>query len=339
MILSGVIALVKIGYKIGPEQYTPSEMLEQTIAAEENGFDSIDVSDHFHPWSEEGQSCFTWSWLGAAAVSTKKIRIGTGVTCPILRYHPAIIAQAAATVAALAGGRTYLGLGTGEALNEYPVTCEWPEYNERQEMLAESIKLIRELWSGEKITFDGMYYCTQDAKLYTLPPQEIPIYISTMVPESAQFAGYHGDGMISVGGSKMKVYKQIIEKFENGAKRAGKDLAHMPRAVELFVAYGDRLEDSMERLHKYWAGSFIPALFTNKIYTPAMSQQNGEVVGDDILRQKACISSDPEEHAKYIKQYIDAGFTHIYIHYAGPDELKFIRSYAEDVLPLVKEQR
>ncbi|MCQ6962282.1 TIGR03557 family F420-dependent LLM class oxidoreductase [Methanolobus chelungpuianus] len=331
--------MIKIGYKIGPEQYTPSEMLEQTIAVEENGFDSIDVSDHFHPWSEEGQSCFTWSWLGAAAVSTKKIKIGTGVTCPILRYHPAIIAQAAATVASLAGGRTYLGLGTGEALNEYPVTCEWPEYNERQEMLAESIKLIRELWSGEKITFDGMYYCTQDAKLYTLPPRDIPIYISTMVPESAQFAGYHGDGMISVGGSRMKVYKQLMEKFENGAKRAGKDISNMPRMVELFVAYGDRLEESLERLHKYWAGAFIPALFTNKIYTPAMSQQNGEVVGDDILRQKACISSDPEEHAKYIKQYMNAGFTHIYIHYAGPDELKFIKSYAEDVLPLIREQR
>jgi coenzyme F420-dependent glucose-6-phosphate dehydrogenase len=328
-------AMIKLGYKIGPEQYTPSEMLRQTIAAEENGFDSIDVSDHFHPWSEDGQSCFTWTWLGAAAVRTKKIELGTGLTCPILRYNPAIIAQAAATVSSLAGGRTYLGVGTGEALNEYPVTCEWPEYNERQEMLAEAIHLIRELWSGEKVSFDGMHYCTQEAKLYTLPAREIPIYISTMVPESAQFAGYNGDGLLTVGGSKMKVYKQIMEKFENGAKRAGKDLAKMPRAVELFVAYGDRLEESMEKMHRYWAGSFVPALFTNKIYTPEMSQQNGEVVGYDILKQKACITSDPEEQARYVKQYVDLGFTHVYIHYAGPDELGFIRSYAEDVFPLI----
>ncbi len=329
--------MVRLGYKIAPEQYTPSEMLRQAIAAEENGFDSIDVSDHFHPWSEEGQSCFTWSWLGAAAVRTKKIELGTGLTCPILRYNPAIIAQAAATISSLAGGRTYLGVGTGEALNEYTVTCEWPEYKERQEMLAEAIHLIRELWSGEKVSFDGMYYCTQKAKLYTLPARDIPIYISTMVPESAQFAGHHGDGMLTVGGSSMKVYKQILEKFESGAKRAGKDVGNMPRAVEIFVAYGDHLEGSMEKMHKYWAGSFVPALFTNKIYTPEMSQQNGEVIGDDILKRKACISSDPEEHAKYIRQYIDVGFTHIYIHYAGPDEIRFIRSYAEDVFPLIRE--
>ena len=167
--------MLKLGYKIAPEQFPPSEMLQQAITAEKVGFESLDASDHFHPWSENGQACFTWSWLGAAAVSTQSIVLGTGLTCPILRYNPAIIAQAAATVSSLAGGITYLAVGTGEALNEYPVTCEWPEYDERQIRMIEAIELIRELWTGEKVSFDGCYYRTKKTKLYTLPKNEIPI--------------------------------------------------------------------------------------------------------------------------------------------------------------------
>ena len=192
--------MLKLGYKIAPEQFPPSDLLEQVIAAEKAGFESIDASDHFHPWSENGQACFIWSWLGAAAASTQSIELGTGLTCPILRYNPAIIAQAAATISSLAGGRTYLAVGTGEALNEYPVTLEWPQYDERQMLMVEAINLIRELWTGEKVSFEGCYYQTKKAKLYTLPKNEIPIYISSLVPESAYVAGYYGDGLLTVGG-------------------------------------------------------------------------------------------------------------------------------------------
>ncbi|TGC11525.1 TIGR03557 family F420-dependent LLM class oxidoreductase [Methanolobus halotolerans] len=329
--------MVKLGLKIAPEQYTPSEMLRQLVTAENNGFDTINVSDHFHPWSEDGQACFTWTWLGAAAVSTKKIELGTGLTCPILRYNPAIIAQATATLSSLAGGRTYLAVGTGEALNEYPVTCEWPEFSERQDMLEEAVRLIRELWTGEKITFEGNYYCTHKAKIYTLPKEDIPIYFSSLAPASARFAGYYGDGLLTVGDSHIKKYRQILEKFESGAKRAGKDVKNMPKAVELTVAYGERLEDSIENLQRYWAGSMIPALFLNKIYTPEMSAENGAVVGKDTIRQNACISSDPEEHIRYAQQFIDAGYTHIYFHYSGPDELGFIKDYGKQVLPHLRK--
>ncbi|MDW7732351.1 MAG: TIGR03557 family F420-dependent LLM class oxidoreductase [Methanolobus sp.] len=325
--------MLKLGFKIAPEQYTPSEMLRQVVAAEKSGFDSIDVSDHFHPWSEEGQACFTWTWLGAAAASTKKIELGTGLTCPILRYNPAVVAQAAATVSSLAGGRTYLAVGTGEALNEYPVTCEWPEFDERQDMLLEAVKLIRQLWTGGKVNFEGNYYCTRGAKIYTLPKEDIPIYFSSLVPESAQFAGYYGDGLLTVGGSGMKTYRQILENFKNGAKRAGKKIESMPKAVELNVAYGEKLEESMKNIHRYWAGSMVPALYLNNIYTPEMSADNGSVIGDDIIRQKACISPDPEEHIRYAQKFLDAGFTHLYFHYAGPDELEFIRNYGNEVLP------
>jgi G6PDH family F420-dependent oxidoreductase len=192
--------MIKLGWKAGTEQFPPDQLLDFATAAEEAGFDSIDASDHFHPWAESGQACFVWTWLGALAAKTNKITFGTGITCPILRYHPAVVAQAAATVAALAPERFFLGVGTGEALNEYSAVGQWPGYNIRRRQLGEAIELIRKLWSGEKITHRGEYYQTRDAKLYTLPGQPISIYISTMVPASARFAGKYGDGLITVGG-------------------------------------------------------------------------------------------------------------------------------------------
>lgn len=330
--------MLKIGYKVGPEQFPPLQMLEQVIAAEKNGFESIDVSDHFHPWSEEGQACFTWSWLGAAAVSTEIIELGPGVTCPILRYNPAVIAQAAATISSLSGGRTYLAVGTGEALNEYPVTYEWPTFRERQAMMIEAIQLIRNLWTGEKIDFEGCYYRTRQAKLYTLPKNEIPIYISSLVPDSAYLAGYYGDGLITVGGAlKMPEYEQMLSEVRRGATDAGRDFETMPKAVELFVDYTDDIEKSVENFKKYWAGALIPALFLNKIYTPAMSAQNGKVVGKDIIQKSVCISDDPETHIEYAKQYIDAGFTHLYFHSAAEDQIGFIERYGKDILPALKK--
>jgi coenzyme F420-dependent glucose-6-phosphate dehydrogenase len=329
--------LIKLGYKIAPEQFSPSEMLKQAAEAEKAGFESIDVSDHFHPWSESGQACFTWSWLGAAAVSTQSIELGPGLTCPILRYNPAIIAQAAATVSSLAGGRTYLAVGTGEALNEYSITLEWPEYDERQLMMIEAIGLIRELWTGKKVTFDGCYYQTKKAKLYTLPENEIPIYISSLVPESAYIAGYYGDGLLTVGGgTELQKYKSILSKFEKGAQNAGRDVEDMPKAIELFVDYGVDQKTSIENFKKYWAGAQIHALFLNKIYTPEMSAQNGEVVGEDTIRKQACFSEKPEDHIDYIKRYIDAGFTHIYFHSAATDQIAFLKAYGKDVLPELK---
>ncbi|HEX6480329.1 MAG TPA: LLM class flavin-dependent oxidoreductase, partial [Ktedonobacteraceae bacterium] len=157
--------MVQFGWKAGTEQFPPTELLEYAIAAEQAGFDLIDVSDHFHPWSEEGQSAFTWTWLGAVAARTSRIHFGPGLTCPILRYHPSVIAQAAATVSAMAPGRFYLGVGTGEALNEYAATGMWPGYTERRERLLEAIVLIRALWSGEEVTLDGDYYMTRKAQL------------------------------------------------------------------------------------------------------------------------------------------------------------------------------
>jgi coenzyme F420-dependent glucose-6-phosphate dehydrogenase len=330
--------MLKLGWKAGTEQYPPEELLEYAIAAEQAGFDSIDASDHFHPWAEKGQACFVWSWLGAVAAKTNKIIMGTGVTCPTLRYHPAVIAQAAATVACLAPRRFFLGVGTGEALNEYSATGQWPDYKARRSQLAEAIELTRALWTGEKVTHKGVYYQTRQAKLYTRPSEPIPVYISTMVPNSARFAGKYGDGLITVGGEEPQTYHEIFQNFEAGAREAGKDPSRMPRMVELAVAYTDDEEKAIQYRQAYWAGTFIPALFTERIYTPKMSEENGKVVGSDTIRQSVCISANPEDHIKLAQSYIDLGFDHLFFHSAGPDQRVFLESYGRDVLPALRQR-
>ncbi len=330
--------MLKLGWKAGPEQYQPMELLDYVIAAENAGFESVDVSDHFHPWSESGHACFSWAWLGAAAVKTKSIELGPGVTCPFLRYHPAVIAQAAATIDNFAPGRTYLAVGTGEALNEYAATGEWPGYFERQAMMLEAIRLIRALWSGGEVIFDGTYFSTRKARLYTPPVSRIPLYVSSLVPESAGFAGMHGDGLITVANDP-GVVKQIVKKFEEGAREAGKDPAAMPRLLEVNVAYTDDIDAAAGCFLEYWAGAMVPALFNQNIYTPAMSAMNGSVVGKDTLLKKLCISGNPDDHVKFVQPYIDMGFTHLYFHSAGPDQRDFIIGYGRDVLPRIKQRQ
>jgi coenzyme F420-dependent glucose-6-phosphate dehydrogenase len=329
--------MLQLGWKAGTEQYPPDELLDYAVAAEQAGFDSIDASDHFHPWSERGQACFVWSWLGAVAARTRRIVLGTGVTCPTLRYHPAVIAQAAATMACMAPERFYLGVGTGEALNEYSSTGQWPGYNVRQEQMAEAIELIRALWAGEKVTHRGTYYQTRQAKLYTRPAKPVPLYISTMVPNSARFAGKYGDGLITVGGKDPGTYREIIESFDAGAREAGRDPGEMTRMVELGVAYTDDEEAAIEHRKDYWAGTFVPALFTERIYTPALSEENGKVVGSDTVRQSVCISPDPGDHIKWAQRYIDLGFNHLIFHCAGPDQRAFLEGYGRDVLPRLRQ--
>ena len=327
--------MLQLGWKAAPEQFPPTELTNYAIDAEKAGFDLIDVSDHFHPWSEAGQSSFTWTWLGAVAVQTNRIHMGPGVTCPTLRYHPSIIAQASATVSRYAPNRTYLGVGTGEALNEYAATGIWPSYKERQERLVEAIELIRALWRGEEVTFEGKYYQTRKAKLFTPPASKIPLYISTVAPRSAAFAGKYGDGLFTIGGKQPDLYRQLLKNFEDGAREAGKDPSQMPRLIELMVEYTRDTEAAIEALRKYWAGGFV---YDQKIYTPKMSQENGEVVGPDTIKKSACISANPEDHVKFIQQYIDLGFNYLIFHSAGPNHRAFIEGYGRDILPRLRSR-
>ena len=328
--------MVMLGWKAGPEQYPPLELLEYAVVAEEAGFETIDASDHFHPWSDEGQASFVWTWLGAVAARTSSIRLGPGVTCPILRYHPAVIAQAAATLGVMAPGRAYLALGTGEALNEYAATGMWPEYEERRDRLFEAIELIRALWTGEQVTYAGAYYETHKARLYTLPEQPLPLYVSALVPESATFAGAHADGLWSVSGEQPEVYREMIARFEAAAREAGKDPTRMHRAIELNVAYTDDTEGAIRDQARYWAGALIPAMYNQRIYTPADSAKNGAVVGKDSIQQKVMISARPEDHVAFARQYIELGFDELYFHSPGPDQRAFLEGYGRDVLPRLR---
>jgi coenzyme F420-dependent glucose-6-phosphate dehydrogenase len=330
--------MLTLTWKAGTEQYPPDELLEYALAAEEAGFDAVAASDHFHPWAEKGQACFVWSWLGAVAARSKKLALGTGVTCPILRYHPAIIAQAAATVASLSPGGFFLGVGTGEALNEYAVAGEWPDYKTRQEALAEAIALMRALWSGEQVTYEGTYYQTHKAKLYTRPDAPIPIYVSALVPNSAHFAGLHGDGLVTVAGEDPKTYREIFKRFEAGAREAGKNPARMPRVLELGAAFTGDENEAVEARKEYWAGTYIPAMFTERIYTPDASQENGKAVGDEIVAESICISADPDTHIEHAQRYVDMGFNHLCFHSAGPDQRAFIEAYGRHVLPKLRQR-
>ncbi len=328
---------VKLGWKAGAEQYPPADLLDYAIAAEDAGFESIDVSDHFHPWAEVGSASFAWTWLGAAAARTTRIALGTGITCPIIRYHPAIIAQAISTLDELAPGRTFLGVGTGEALNEYAATGKWPGYAGRQARLAEAIELIRSLWTGEEVTFTGKYYETKKARLYTRSNRPIPLLVSTLVPDSAAFAGKHGDGLITVGGKSPDHYREMIARFQAGARAAGKDPEEMTLAIELNVAYTEDTDAAVQEMRAFWAGTFVPALFDQKIYSPHMSEENGQAVGADTIKKQVCISANPDDHTLFAQQFIDLGFNQLFFHSAGPDQTAFINDYGRDVLPRLKQ--
>ena len=326
-----------LGWKAGPEQYEPRELLKHVVLAEQAGFDVIDVSDHFHPWSQEGQSCFTWTWLGAAAVKTERIVLGTGLTCPFLRYHPSIVAQAAATVTHFAPGRFYLGVGTGEALNEFSSVGKWPNYAKRREMMIEAIMLMRRLWDGEKVSFSGQYFETHKAKLYTPPKANIPIYVSSLVPESASTAGRYGDGLLTVGGGDPEKFRKIIEEFKRTMRKGGKEFDKAHKMVELGVAFTDDQEEIITHHKKFWAGAAVPAVYNQRIYSPEMIEKNGSVVGSEYLARNILISSDPEDHIEMVKNYLDLGFTDIIFHYTGPNQEKFLEDYGREVLPLIRE--
>jgi coenzyme F420-dependent glucose-6-phosphate dehydrogenase len=331
--------MAQFGWKAGAEQYTPQELLDYAIAAEAAGFDSLDVSDHFHPWAEKGQAAFVWTWLGAVAARTSTIKLGPGVTCPILRYHPSIVAQACATLACLAPGRVYLGVGTGEALNEYSSVGQWPEYTVRQAQLGEAIELMRALWRGEPVTHEGEFYQTHQAKIYSLPRDNIPIYVSSLVPESAYFAGLHGDGLFTVGGEEPELYREMIKNFEAGAKKAGRGAARLPKIIEVAADFTKDKPKAIAARKEYWAGAMVPAMFTQRLHTPKLSEANGKVVGSETIEKATCISDEPADHVEHARQYLELGFDHLYFHSAGPDQGRFIEAYGQLVLPQLKSTR
>ncbi|MDI3340845.1 MAG: TIGR03557 family F420-dependent LLM class oxidoreductase [Sphaerobacter sp.] len=321
----------RLGYAAMFEQFHPTDLLRWCQLAEQVGFDSVMASDHFQPWTpEQGQSAFVWSWLGALGATTN-LRFGTGVTPPGYRYHPAIIAQAAATLEAMFPGRFWLGLGAGEALNEHIVAEYWPEPPQRLERLLESIEVIRKLFTGKPVKYWGKHIKMETARLWTLPATPPPILVATSGPIMSERTGRLCDGIITVGAADEKI-KMLLERFEKGAREAGKDPATLPRMIQLHVSWAESDEAAVEQAVREWpnGGMNFPK---QDIRDPEHFAAMAKLVRPEHFTGRVFMSADLDAHRAHIQHYIDLGFTEVYVHNVGRNQEAFIRAFGEHVIP------
>jgi G6PDH family F420-dependent oxidoreductase len=317
--------MTTFGYFLSSEEHGPRELVRQAKLAERAGFESLWISDHYHPWlDEQGQSPFVWSVIGAVAEATS-LPITTAVTCPLVRIHPAIIAQAAATSAALTGGRFRLGVGTGEALNEHITDARWPPASERLEMLEEAVEVMRRLWTGELVTHRGAHYQVNTARLYTLPDRPPPVYISGFGEKSIELAGRIGDGYICTAPSA-----DMVEKFHSSGGQ-GK-----PVQGAVKVCYAEDAAQARKTVHRLWPTQGIKGEASQLLPLPRHFEQLAEMVSEEDAVAASPCGPDPEAHIKAIKEYVDAGFDEVYISQIGKEQEGFFDFYAERVLPRVR---
>jgi coenzyme F420-dependent glucose-6-phosphate dehydrogenase len=328
--------MLKIGYQAVHERYQPLPLLDYAVEAEKAGFDSIWSSDHFHPWAHTNASCgFSWVWMAALAERTKRVEIGTGVMCPTMRYHPGVVAQAFATLSAMYHGRIFMGLGTGEAMNEVPLGYRWPRFKERAERLEEAITVMKLLWSRDFVTFKGKYYRLNKANLYTKPASHIPIYIAATGPTVAEIAGRQADGFLTIGIAEQNYRDVLLPALEKGAKSAGRDPDKIVKSMEVGVSYDENYDKALDSV-RFWAGALMPAFFMYGIADPRLIEEHGRLVGDKQLAEHWLIGTKPEDHIKRLEKYIKTGFQHIYVSSSSPDEIKTARMYGMHVLPYIR---
>ncbi|HEX2056911.1 MAG TPA: TIGR03557 family F420-dependent LLM class oxidoreductase [Actinomycetota bacterium] len=312
----------EIGYALSSEEHPPSDLVKHARLAEEAGFSHALISDHFHPWvGSQGESPFVWATLGGIAEATERIRVGTGVTCPMIRTHPVVIAHAAATVAAMMPGRFFLGLGTGENLNEHVIGARWPAGDERLEMLAEAIEVIRLLWAGGQQTHRGKHYTVEDARLYTLPDELPPIVVAAAKPGAAELAG-RNDGLVGVAPDA-----ELIERFE-AAGGTGK-----PRYGQVTACWGEDEERAKQTAYEIWPNAAIKGELSQELPNPEHFEQAAEMVTPEDVAESIPCGPDPGPIREQIDQYADAGYDHVYIHQVGPDQEGFIRFAERELLP------
>jgi G6PDH family F420-dependent oxidoreductase len=314
---------MEIGYSLSCEEHAPEAIVRNARRAEEVGFPFALISDHFHPWiDKQGESAFVWSVVGAIAQATERLRLGTGVTCPLIRIHPAIVAQAAATCAAMMPGRFFLGVGTGENLNEHVLGDRWPAPDERLEMLEEAIEVMRLLWQGGRQTHRGKHYTVEGARIYTLPAESPPIAVAAAQPRAAELAGKLGDALISVAADE-----EVVERFEDAGGK-GK-----PRYGQIHVCVHEDERSAMRIAHEWWPNAGIEGALTQELPLPEHFEQAAETVREEDVAEKVICGSDPDRHLEKIKEFADAGFDHVYVHQVGPDQDSFFRFYEQAVLP------
>jgi G6PDH family F420-dependent oxidoreductase len=324
----------RLGYAASFEQFHPTDLLNWSKQAEQNGFTAVMASDHFHPWvPSQGQSAFVWAWMGALGASTN-LRFGTGVTPPGYRYHPAVLAQAADTLEAMFPGRFYLGLGAGEALNEHIVGEYWPEAPVRLERLAESIEIIQQLFSGKVVKFRGKHFNVESAKLYTRPENPPPIYIATSGPIQAKRTGRTVDGLIVVGAPDEKI-RGLIGKFEEGAREAGKDPSKMPKLIQIKVSFAATQEEATAAAIKEWPNGGM-AFPKADIRNPEDFEAMSKLVRAENYKNRVLLSPNLDDHVAQIQHYIDLGFDEVYVHNVNRNQADFIEAYGKHVIPALK---
>jgi G6PDH family F420-dependent oxidoreductase len=312
--------MAKLGYFLSSEEFDAPELVRQAKLAEDHGFEALWISDHFHPWlAEQGNSPFVWSVIGAVSQATS-LPISTAVTCPTIRVHPAIVAQAAATSAVLTGGRFTLGVGSGEALNEHVFGDRWPSADVRLEMLEEAIEVIRALWTGEVVEHHGKHYTVEHARLYSLPDRPPPLYVSGFGPKSATLAGRIGDGFVCT-----KPDQDLIQAFRD-AGGAGK-----PMQAGTKVCYGPDPDRARETAHRIWRNEGLPGELAQVLPTTEHFQQASELVKPEDMVTP--VGPDPDTHVAALKKFLDAGYDELYVQQIGPDQDAFFDFYGSKVLP------
>jgi coenzyme F420-dependent glucose-6-phosphate dehydrogenase len=311
------------GYKLSSEERTARQLVDDAVRAEAAGFSFGAISDHFHPWIDrQGQSPFVWGALGAIACATDRIAVGTAVTCPSVRLHPAIVAQASATAASLMPGRFFLGVGTGENLNEHVLGGAWPEISRRRAMLEEAVSLIRELWSGEEVTRRGTFFDVVGARLYSIPAEPPPLLVAASGSEAAELAGRIGDGLVATSPDR-----EVIEQFDASGR------PNRPHYAEITVSYAAREEDALATALEWWPNPGIPGELSAELPLPRHFEQAATTVRPEDLRDKIVLGAGVEPYLETVATYRDAGFDHLWFHQVGPDQEGFLDFAHKELLP------
>jgi coenzyme F420-dependent glucose-6-phosphate dehydrogenase len=329
---------MRFGYKASAEQFAPTTLLDYAVEAERAGFDSVFVSDHFQPWKHtDGHAPFAPAWMAAVLARTERIVLGTSVLTPTFRLHPSVVAHAFGTLGAMFEGRVILGVGTGESLNEVPATgMEWPELKERSARLREAVRLIRQLWTEDRVSFEGEFYKTVSATIYDKPAVPVPIYIAAGGPLNAKYAGRAGDGFICTSGKGAELYvDQLLPNVEAG--RAESDLKGHPfeRMIEVKVSFDTDYDRALNDT-RHWAALSLSAEEKHSVQDPAEMERLAAELPIERVAKRWIVSSDPDEHVAAIKTYIDYGFDHLVFHAPGPDQSRFLKLYAELILPRLR---
>lgn len=329
-------AQTTFGYSADLEQNDGGELMRLVPLISQSGFTRIWVSDHFHPWfHRNAHTGFAWSWIPEALVSSESVSVGTGVTAPIYRYHPAVIAQAAAYLSNRFAGRFFLGVGTGESMNEAPLGLRWGGYDERADRLCEAIRIMRALWNEDFVNFDGEYYKLSNANVYTKPRKQPPVFVAANGPKTAHLAGQLGDGLITFEAPDSFYRMKLFPSFEKGASEAGKKPETLDKIIQLIVSFDENFHNAVEGC-RIWAGALIGGAINMK--DPRELDEIGKSVTEEQLLHAFLVCSSPSDLLTRFERFIDIGFNHIVVLNSSPDKEKLLSIMKNHIIPKLQSR-